>query len=241
MLVQIVEVVDHQAERLLEALARHVAERVEPLQPRTVVEVEARHRVALGCGRLVRQVGGGKAQQCGLLFFVQGAQRVGVGQRAQAAAAGFEQRRLRGLEPLERPALQAGQMREVRVLAEPRGEAGDRRQGAEGLQLRQLALELLGHALDQEVAERNPAQPRLAVADRVERRDLGAARVGRLGLLVDQRRDRARACPAAAPPRRRSAARRAAADGRTRSSAGRAAAVGADRPSRRFRAPPRGG
>src|SRR5262252_3805296 len=48
---QVVQVVDHQAGRLLERLGRRIGAGVEPLQARAVVEVEARHRVAAGSRR----------------------------------------------------------------------------------------------------------------------------------------------------------------------------------------------
>ena len=86
-------------------------------------------------------------------------------------------------------AAQVGQRREIRLAQQPGGQAGHRRQRAEGLDARQLALQLLGHALDQEVAQRHVAQPRLAVADAVEGGDAEALGRQRRAGLVDQRRD----------------------------------------------------
>src|SRR5260370_355525 len=59
-------------------------------------------------------------------------------------------------------------------LREPAPEARYRRQGGEALQLRKLRLELLDNLLDQEIAERNAAQPVLAIRDRIEDRRVGA-------------------------------------------------------------------
>src|SRR3954468_2770013 len=49
------------------------------------------------------------------------------------------------------------------VLFQPAAETRHRRQRGEVAQVRELALELLSHLLDEQVAERYPAQPRLAV------------------------------------------------------------------------------
>src|SRR6266404_5992113 len=57
---------------------------------------------------------------------------------------------------------------------EPAPEARYRRQGGEALQLRKLRLELLDNLLDQEIAERNAAQPVLAIRDRIEDRRVDA-------------------------------------------------------------------
>ena len=62
-LLQVVEVVDHHAERLPGALGRQVGERVQPFQPRAVVEMEAGHRIAALRGRPQRKVEGGEALQ----------------------------------------------------------------------------------------------------------------------------------------------------------------------------------
>ena len=50
----------------------------------------------------------------------------------------------------------------------------------------QVARELLGDPLDQEVAEADAGQPLLAVGDRIEDRRVGALGVARLGLGVEQ-------------------------------------------------------
>ena len=72
---------------------------------------------------------------------------------------------------------------------EPAAEARDRRQRRELLQVRELALQVLGHLLDQQVAERNAAQPFLAVGDRVEDRVVGLRRFGDRRVDVEQRLD----------------------------------------------------
>ena len=53
-LAEVVEVVDHQPVRLAQALRRDVAEEVQPLEPRAVAEVEARHRVDRAAGLVLR-------------------------------------------------------------------------------------------------------------------------------------------------------------------------------------------
>ena len=81
-----------------------------------------------------------------------------------------------------------------------RAEPGDRRQRGEAAQVRELALELLGDLLDQQVAERDAAQPFLAVGDRVEHRAIGVRRrppASRCRAAAG----RARSCRASAPPR----------------------------------------
>ena len=55
-------------------------------------------------------------------------------------------------------------------------QAGDRREGGEVLDVGQVARELLGDALDQEVAEADAGQALLAVGDRIEDRRVGALR-----------------------------------------------------------------
>ncbi len=71
----------------------------------------------------------------------------------------------------ERRALALPKVGAVLVLAlfgEPAREAGRGRQGDEGREPRQIALELLHHLLDQEIAEGDAAQPVLAIRDRIE-------------------------------------------------------------------------
>ena len=116
--------------------------------------------------------------------------------------------------------------------AKPGDEAGHRRERHEGASCGSSRSQVLDHLLDQEVAERDAAQARLAVRDRVEhrgRRPLGGDRraVGR-----KERTDRRGTSCGSAPPRRRSAAPPRAPGGRSRSSAGRPArAAGAGSPS----------
>ena len=72
------------------------------------------------------------------------------------------------------------------VLADPVAQARNRRQGGKGLQAGQVALEIVNHALEQEVAEGHPAQPRLGIADRVEDRRAGLALIGHRSHFVEQ-------------------------------------------------------
>ena len=181
-------------------------ERVEPLQPRAVVEVKARHRVALRRGAVHApgrpRTGGsaprGRARRATAAWprwpSVPRSPPVAASRRSRASAS-------RSTVPLRRP------RRQLARALQPLGKAGDGRERAKALELRQLALQLLGHALDQEVAHRHAAQARLAVADGVERRDLELARAPAAARAC---RSAARWWPAsraAAPPRRRSAAR----------------------------------
>ena len=106
-------------------------------------------------------------------------------------------------------------------LAQPGGEARDRREGGEGLELGQLAGEFGHDQLDQEVAERDPAQALQAVVDRVEDRGVGRGRVADRRHRGRSAAGSGRPCRRPAPPRRRSTARRAGPGGRRRSSAGR--------------------
>jgi hypothetical protein len=106
---QVVQVVHHQAERLLQALGRRVAGPVEAFHAGAVAEVEARHRVQrLAVLQLLAQVARRPRQQ----FLPLG--------RLGASASGCSQLRQR----LGR-----------RVLGQPGAQARDRRQRGEGLQL----------------------------------------------------------------------------------------------------------
>ena len=66
-LVECVEIVDHQAVRLLQPLRRQIAEEVEPLEPGAVPEVESRHGIDGPALRVLRlqEVVGGRLQQGG--------------------------------------------------------------------------------------------------------------------------------------------------------------------------------
>jgi hypothetical protein len=84
-------------------------------------------------------------------------QKAYVGQRAEITAGGGEQLLARLGDALCGAAPKAGG--QFAVVLEPACKTRDRRQGAEALELRQFALQLFGHALDQEIAERDAAQP----------------------------------------------------------------------------------
>jgi hypothetical protein len=75
---------------------------------------------------------------------------------------------------------------------EPPAEPGQRRQRDEGAQRRQLALQVLGDLLDQEVAERDAPKAALAVRDRIEDCRRRALRRDRNAPAAEQRRDRRR-------------------------------------------------
>ena len=150
-----VDVVHHQARGARHALLGGVAHPVQALERRAVAQMKARHRVErlealLGVEQVVRA----KAHQQALQSF---------GHFAKMPGGILEPRQQR--EPL----LALGADGDAHaVLVEPAAEAGDRRQRREAAQVRELALQVLGDLLDQQVAERDPAQPLLAVGDRVE-------------------------------------------------------------------------
>ena len=77
-------------------------------------------------------------------------------------------------------------------LLQPWHEARHRRQRDERVELGQLAAQFLDHLLDQEIAERNAAEPALGVGDRIEHRGARALDRHRLPVHREQRRDRAR-------------------------------------------------
>ncbi len=81
--------------------------------------------------------------------------------------------------------------RNVGGALQPLHEARHRRQRHEIFQLRQFALQFLGHLLDQEAAEGNAGEAALGVGDRIEHRGAGALDRNRLAVLGEQRRDRA--------------------------------------------------
>src|SRR6476660_1152624 len=62
---RLVKIVDHQAERLPQALPRDVGEPVDPLELRAVVQVKARHRVADGLAAIaaIQQIRGAKSRK----------------------------------------------------------------------------------------------------------------------------------------------------------------------------------
>ena len=98
--------------------------RIEPLQPRAIVQVEARHRVALGRGRQVQQVGRAQRQQRGRRFLVQLVVRGRALQRGQVAAAQPAQVLARRFEVGGAVAAQVGQRGEVGLAQQPGGKPG---------------------------------------------------------------------------------------------------------------------
>ena len=154
------------------ALGRQVAMRIQPFQPRAVVEVEARHRVALRRGRQVQQVGRAQRQQRGQRFLVQLVVRGGALQRGRARRRTAAQQMLAcGLEVGRAVRRRFGSAVEIAAGPQPAAKPGIGDSVQKVLSCGSSRLQLFGHALDQEVAERHVAQARLAVADRVERGD----------------------------------------------------------------------
>ena len=229
--VEIVEVVHHQAVRLAQRALRGVGKQVEPFEPRAVAEMEARDRIERRAAPVApAQKYQAAARSSGSRTVSDTARSRHQSGRSSAVSA----ERSSSLDPARRLARA--------LAAEPGGEVRHRRQRDEGREPRNLARNLLDHLLDQEVAERDAGQPALAVGDRIEHRRRGAIGFEPLAL---RRPGSARSPPGSrgsARPRRRSAARRPAPDGRTRSSAGPADRCGgAGRSSRGSRAPPHSG
>ena len=210
--------------RFGEALAGGVAQPVQALEPRTIAEVEARHRIErAGRGSAVLPARRSAAARARILrshsAFVMAVRQAGV----------VQQWRGRGSSP------------RTCWAPEPASEAGDRRQGDEGVEPRQVAASSSATCLIRKLPKEMPREPLLAVGDRVEdggrapSRHTACARSARSGRSL-------RECRRSAPPRRRSGARRRGRGGKRRSSAGRAGRCGgADRPSRGWHAPPRSG
>ena len=205
------------------------AEPVEPLDPRPVAEMEARHPVERFVALLrLEQVARAEPQQ--RILERVGQSRLGAASRACAT------RRTAATSSGGSHLIPAS----ATAASSQRAEAGHGRQRREVLLSRGCSLdEIEHHLLDQKVAEGDAAQTVLAVADRVEDGGVGALglRARRPGPARGTRSSR----PGrrAAPPRQRSTARRAAPGGRRRSSAGPAPAAGACPASRGSRAPPR--
>ena len=152
-----VDVVHHQAGRARHALLGGVAHPVQALERGAVAEVKARHRIERLVA-LLRAAAGSSAHR----RMQQRLQR--LGHLAEVPGRVVELAR------------SARARRSSRASPSQRAEAGDRRERGEAPQVRELALQLLGHLLDQQVAERDAAQAFLAVGDRVEHRAVGARR-----------------------------------------------------------------
>ena len=202
--------------------SRRVGEPIEPLEPRAVAEMEARHRIDRQAAAVRARAGNTRRRR---------AAAAPASARAAPAAATSP-----GVEPGKRGAvLRRRAPCEFSVFAlavEPVGEIRRRRQRDEGREPRILARDLLDHLLDQEIAERHAGKPALAVGDRIEHRGRRLVRLDRLALAPTGSARSRREFRGSARPRRRSAARRPAPDGRRRSSAGPADRCGgADRPS----------
>ena len=164
-------------------LLGHVGEPIEPLEPRAVAEMEARHRIDRQAAPVARaqEVPGGRAQQ-----------RLLASARARPGCCHQSGR----VEAGERGAI-------VRRRAPPnsrscaRGRASAAKSGAGDSVTKVcsraiLARNLLDHLLDQEVAERHAGEPALAIGDRIEHRRRRLVRRDRLALHRQDRRDRVR-------------------------------------------------
>ena len=143
-LVEGVEIVDHQSVRLLRAPSGTVAEEVQPLEPGAVPEMEPRHGIegpALGVLRFQEIVGGGlravAVRTCSRI--PSSLSQPGIVEDAS------EHSSPRCVSHAEFSALA--------LALEPAGKAGNGRERHESFQVREFALEVLDHLLDQEVAE----------------------------------------------------------------------------------------
>src|SRR5581483_4696523 len=96
------------------------------------------------------------------------------------------------LEKRERAALLFLEQSVPTLLAQPAVEAGQRRERYERIQLGQLALQILDHLLDQEIAEGDATQALLAVRDRIEHRGPGALGCDGRAIFREQGGDRPR-------------------------------------------------
>ena len=155
--VEVVAVVDHHAMRLRAGPAPTCRREVDALQPRAIAEMEARDRID-------------EARPL--------ASRARSRYWAASGRAALSRRALRRVVVPDRLAERLQALARVLVAGElagsaarsraASGEARHRRERDEGVEPRQLALQVLGHLLDQEVAEGDAAQALLAVGDRVE-------------------------------------------------------------------------
>ena len=209
--VEIVEVVDHDAVRLPHAVRRRSAEEIDLLQPRAIAEMEARDRIDRQAARDCAHAGNTRRPPASA------APRPARGSPAPATSL-----RCRDWTSASRSScVSARDEPDARSRFEPAGEARHRRQRDEGLEPRIVARNLLHHLLDQEIAEGHAGKAALAIGDRVEDR---GRRLVRHRAARGSPAGSARSSPGfarSARPRRRSAARRPAPDGRTRSSGGR--------------------
>ena len=173
----VVDVVHHQARGLEEAGRCRVAHPVDPFEPGAVAQVEPRHRVERVDPALrTQQVMRAQPHQAGPGTFAGG----GVGRPVGL---------LDAVELHGRAVRPGGQPPLLRLPGQPPAEAGDRGEGGEPAQPRDLRRQLPHHLLDEEVAEGDPGKPPLAVADGVE--DGGVRLDVRLHLPEQQVRDRA--------------------------------------------------
>src|SRR5581483_12512416 len=142
--VQCIKIVHHQAKGLFQRLLRKIAQVIEAVEARSVAEMEMGDRIErTPVGRLRPQEVVGRERQKNLLDRLC---RVRIGRPTGV------------VQQLKDAALLLGEYGRCFAAAlalEPGGKAGYRRERYEGFQPRQLALELLDHLLDQEVAERN--------------------------------------------------------------------------------------
>src|SRR5918911_1323689 len=154
---EVIEVVDHQPGTLAQAFGRGVTEPIQPLEASPVAEVKAGDRVErlaiLSLG--AEKIGRCKAHQQRAEPLCEGLVLVPAG-RVQER----ERCRIQTLKP------GSGWISGHTV--EPGAEARRRRKGDEGLKRGQVTGEILHNLLDQEVAERDPTQTWLAVANGIE-------------------------------------------------------------------------
>ncbi len=163
-LIDRIKIVHHQAVRLPQAVRSAVTKEVQLLQASAVSEVETRNGIDRTATRRL----------C--------LQKIKCSGRQQRLAQRFDA--IASLVPvriIEKPeAFLGGGVERTRLFClafarEPIGKSRNRRERDEGLEARQFAREILDNLLDQEIAERNAAEPLLRVRDRIE---YGRRRIG---------------------------------------------------------------
>ena len=158
---------------------RCVAEPIDPLQPRTVAEVEARDRID---GRSARRLA---AQEVPRRRAHQRLLKLGEKFRIGPP--------MRPLHQLEHDAVRfadGGGTFGFQFARQPPAKSRHRRQRDECRELRHLAADFLDHLFDQEIAERHAGKPALAIRDGIEHRGTRLVRLDEvLPAAGEDRRD----------------------------------------------------
>ena len=157
----VVEIVDHQAERLLDPVARDVGEPVEALHRRAVRQVEVPDRVERPTVTRRREIPRRGRQQ---------ARPDPVAHRPVVEPGPIGERDDAPGVDAERLPLRRGERAALDLGGQPGAEPGQRRERGEGLQVVDVAAQLVDDLLDELVAEVDAGEARLTRGDRVEDR-----------------------------------------------------------------------